>query len=71
MPEATSADRSDLYEDVRCPACLRLHVVKRITGELLGEQVASESLIPAPSSLYTADDPLYDPIEIDAGAKED
>jgi hypothetical protein len=68
IPETTSADR-DSYEDVRCPACLRLHFVNKITGELLGEQVASEGLIPAQSS--TVHDPLYDPIEIDAGAEED
>ncbi len=71
MPETTLADKSDLYADVRCPACLRLHFVNKITGELLGEQVPSEGLIPAPSSPYTVDDPIYDPMEIDARTEED
>ena len=37
MPETASADKSRLYEDeeVRCPACLRLHFVNKVTGELL------------------------------------
>jgi hypothetical protein len=41
MPEITSADKSDSYEDVRCPACLRLHFVNKITGELLSDKIAS------------------------------
>jgi phage FluMu protein Com len=48
LSEPTSADKPDSYEDVKCPACLRLHFVNKITGELLGEKVASEGLNPAP-----------------------
>jgi hypothetical protein len=71
MREATSAVKLDSYADVRCPACLRLHFVKKIAGELLGKQVPSQCLIPAPSSPYIIDDPIYDPMEIDARTEED
>lgn len=34
--EAT--DQANSYESVSCPACLRLHLINKTTGKLLGDK---------------------------------
>jgi hypothetical protein len=39
LPFSTdSAEDSDVYEPVDCPACARLHLINKSTGKLLGNE---------------------------------
>jgi hypothetical protein len=38
LAKDASTDQADTYESVTCPACLRLHLVNKTTGRLLGDK---------------------------------
>ena len=71
MSEGTSVPNTDEYEGVTCLACMQVHFVHKISGKLLGQEVAGEGLILPPASPYTFHDPICDAVEIDPPAAED
>ena len=38
LDKDASTDQADSYESVTCPVCLRLHLVNKTTGRLLGDK---------------------------------
>jgi hypothetical protein len=38
LPESASTDRTDSYEAVTCPACVRVHLVNKTSGKMLGDK---------------------------------
>ena len=69
VSEGTSVPNTDEYEGVTCLACMQVHFLHKISGKLLGEQVASQGLILPPASPCTFYD--HDAMEIDPPAAED
>ena len=61
VSEGTSVPNTDEYEGVTCLACMQVHFVHKISGKLLGQQVAGKGLILPSASPDMLDGPMATP----------